>query len=720
MKCIVLLVVICVALTSSVEGFINGLISSVKTEINSVVTGVKATANHITSGDVFDAEKSHYATKTSCCLDTGKHLKFPDLHIYLLGLCDFNTGFASHGDKDKGWRTDDTWKWMSVPCNCGRFVVDDDFDAEGNDYAVNYYGACIECPTNCRPTIRGFPAQWPPPEDNNILNEASNDPYIFNEHSACRCEINGKPVGFDQYYDKGRGRACPPYQFWNERHKTWTDSREEEWPGFAGPKNQMQAQCEYCGSNQFYRSIHPTEDGKSCDCGQEATYNYKIKRCQCKDKNAMFNYFSKTCRSCPSGATYDVQLNKCDCPDNKEYIVTTNVCCAENEFKYNGKCESCPENSKKGTGNTCICNNGFTFDTNSRTCYCRFATFVFGQGTVYKDGVMIGDQCQEKKTCSSTSFYNHHTNECCYKGYNLLIGKKCMSCPFGSVAKQQIRNSKGFTIDQTCECNSLNGVQRAYKRYLSSGISYIIGKCLKCPEGVWGQATKDERLFYTGCKCPNGWIFDQSMDAMDDSHTGNCFCPEDSIINGQFCTKCPTRVTAADGSITIGSVPSDDRSTCVCEAGFDYDFATNKCICSSGKSIIKGGMCVKCPYGFSVKGECPCPSVNEGDTKYIYNITTNECQCPQNYVLQNGKCVCDNLSRIDDDIFLYEMFVNVTNSDGTEREEKVCKQISFETLFDIQDLLAADTSCNNYIDLINNFVVDINNEIDGSTGGSSE
>ena len=675
---------------------------------NYIKDDVSTKTQMVTSGAILDPDKAMAIAKMKCCNREGTRMGFPDTvpdaeaypeppHTGLSHNCQLSPGSL---DRNKGWLgsdLDDPLRTLHHECNCGKYVIkwddakqkhvydDDYFNPDKNQYAVNWYGACIECPWNAKPRRAGGPAVFVAAQ---TLGNLEPD-YQYNKFSACLCtdHSSGTRVGYNQYDNV----CCDDKEYW---HEAGSDSK-----------------CVRCEGGS---TVH--EEGKSCECeGEGASYDYTDKKCYCDDGQSI--YYGNECAECPTGSTYNRETNSCVCPNNRMYNRLYNICCEEGEFLYNGRCRTCPGGSTRTyDSKVCACpTQGETFHINSWTCQCEFQ---YNAWSTPKAGVYMGTggsvQCVQKKVCRSQHglYYNPNKNTCCRYVDQLILQGECQTCPIGSRAVFNLNNGTR-SIPQTCQCQPVNAidggyVDRVYKKNLPSGVAGTWGKCLKCPEGDWGKATQNLRRYYHDCKCPNGWLFSQTMPPKDSDYTGNCYCPLiGHILNGPdsngitHCVKCPEGGKTASGVVTIGSKPSADRSTCECENGFRYDFGLNKCVCDGQRSVIAGGICVACPYGQTlVRGTCACPSHLVGEA-YIFDSETKTCVCERNYVFdsETKTCVCDPLSRIDEDIFLYEHFFETTYDDGRTETQKMCKEISFETLFAVKDVLYENTDlCPGIID----------------------
>ena len=187
------------------------------------------------------------------------------------------------------------------------------------------------------------------------------------------------------------------------------------------------------------------------------------------------------------------------------------------------------------------------------------------------------------------------------------------------------RQGGGPTFDETCKCpEGFFYFPRANTCFCKRGFfkppSEIPPGCEPCPEGTvafngrcvprcTGDQPRPYRSYWDGEKCVQCGSGLQGLN-------GRCiplFCESGLQLNEEKGVCECNQITLPDGSC----------QSCDFGKGFQFDRATNRCLCQDGL-VNKNGTCVSCSAGFSSSngGECvPCPGKRykpEGERICLY------------------------------------------------------------------------------------------------------
>lgn len=233
--------------------------------------------------------------------------------------------------------------------------------------------------------------------------------------------------------------------------------------------------------------------GNNCLC-VAGFYRYNNGACKACPSNSRPNPAQTTCTCNRGDQTFDIINNKCvvknNCGTNQVVGNNGQCVCVAGAVRYNNQCRQCPTNSKANQNtNTCVCQDGFTFDAQNNNCVSRC-----GLSQVWKNG-----KCE------------------CISGYS-WFGNGCRQCP----------QSARPTADQrACVCSSATAI------YISNS-----NICLECGANSQPNAQK------TACLCLPGFTLNNNVcesqvqcEFNQDLVNGNCQCKFGWVQLGPQCVE---------------------------------------------------------------------------------------------------------------------------------------------------------------------------------------
>jgi hypothetical protein len=457
-------------------------------------------------------------------------------------------------------------------------------------------------------------------------------------------------------------------------------------------------------------ALHSSPKGSfffmNCACAHGYAFNSIIGLCQACDAGTYKNVVSNTqgCIPCPSysGSASNATVREfCVCNPgytNKRDIgdfVVCNACvpgtykatigsmecqeCAANTFKSNagpGNCTKCTDLSSSFLGSVqqsdCKCNSGSSMLDNATCALCipgKMASTNANGSNICMDCVAGNwksnygpgncSACSINSICDAGAV---HVGACvCVGGYSRNNQNLCIPCDEGffsnfvglfRTTQPQLRceicpqNTYAALPgqDNCTDCptftttNGLAGAKTIQSCVCSAGNTLVNGQCVQCSSGKF-KALPGDAVCYS---C----YYDNSVPSIDRT---TCVC-DSGYYGHDMCTKCPGPNTV---SVT-GSTILDD---CKCDAGYSQTVSNgvNVCEhCAAGsykmtassypcspceagkfKSFTGRGHCTAClPGKFSVKVGASlstvCTSCESGS--YSTSLSENACvQCPQSY-----------------------------------------------------------------------------------------
>lgn len=350
--------------------------------------------------------------------------------------------------------------------------------------------------------------------------------------------------------------------------------------------------CKACEAGKFKNIVSSTHACIPCPADSTTMPNATVRdECLC---NAGFTNNRNAgvfvvCEACESG-TYKKNIGSTPCQE-----------CEANSFKSvvgPGNCTSCtprstsPARSVERTN--CVCDFGSTMDDNSTCPLC-----VPGkQASTRSNGTHVCENCEQGKWKSSSGLGN------------------CTACSLYSTC------SAGAVEVGACVC--VGGYSRNYLNmcvvcdagYFSTFVGFFRtiqnqADCSICPQNTYGALTGQENC----TQCPSGTTTNtfQGMQSIN-----SCVCTAGNTRDDGACVVCPTgkyKESPGDASCIncyyANSVPSTDRTTCVCQSGY---------------------------YGFHGCTQCPILHT----TSVLGSTTIANCQCDAGYshIVVNGVTSC--------------------------------------------------------------------------------
>ncbi|KAL4481488.1 hypothetical protein ABPG74_007577 [Tetrahymena malaccensis] len=220
----------------------------------------------------------------------------------------------------------------------------------------------------------------------------------------------------------------------------------------------------------------------------------------------------------------------------------------------------------------------------------------------------------------------------CNSGYygNLNRGDQCQQCPQGTTSSTPSSSDPNFDVDSCSICQQNYFMQSQAisppKRFLLTATAAV---CIQCPSGSGNANGPTSVGDETQCnQCQANYYMTAQVSK---SKAAQCSpCPANSFSNAStsvgFCT-----------CFDSNAIPlSSSQTTCACPNGYVGKVATAKgqsgCQKCGQNQFISGNTCVTCADGSTVNKDltgCTCNDSSDGTIPW--SLTTNVCQCKQNY-----------------------------------------------------------------------------------------
>ncbi|KAL4433200.1 hypothetical protein ABPG74_010895 [Tetrahymena malaccensis] len=383
------------------------------------------------------------------------------------------------------------------------------------------------------------------------------------------------------------------------------------------------SQCTLCAQGYYLKNNQCIQCSPNCQngCQNQSTCSSCYTPYRDPNNNCM----------CIGGTTEQVGSipgqGQCVCQNNQYFDTTNNICklCSNS---FGSTCTSCLQTGCL----TCDQSNGGQYiDPNSHSCVACITTF--------------GSQCL---SCSATQcssclvgFYLNAQNQCTMCNQNCSGGcqsaNQCNSC----YTSYRDPNNQCACVDGRHSVPAQNQNQRllqsTHQRLLgltdqcvcnSDRVEQLNGVCKLCSSLFGGQCTSCN--LQTCLTCINGSYVNQS---------GQCQCPSDQYLDvgsltclkcaiqySQYCKSCNSTTCLDCGDINSQYIAN--TKTCQCIQGYFVSSRVNNSFTCQQCSQKYGTNCTVC-------NETTCQNCQNG---YIYNPTSQQCECPTGYAVKNNYC----------------------------------------------------------------------------------
>jgi len=271
---------------------------------------------------------------------------------------------------------------------------------------------------------------------------------------------------------------------------------------------------------------------------------------------------------------------------------------------------NCPTNSALTNG-SCVCNNGFYYSAATTCSACNAQCATCSTSAAACSTCIDTTHMTAAPACSCPASSTLTNGNCvCNPGYYYSSNTMCSACS---------------TQCSTCTTSSTNCLTCVDTTHMSAAPSCT------CPSF--------STLTNNACVCNSGYYYSSN------TVCSPCTTPCAQCVNqATFCTACAdsTHMTLSNGVCTCTD-PNASFSTssnkCVCNNGYYFNSSYNKCVlCSSGCAICaSASSCSTCYDPTNTinnsNGSCSCIDRNS-----VFNPSNNVCQCAPGYY--KGTTVC--------------------------------------------------------------------------------
>ncbi|EAS05332.2 transmembrane protein, putative (macronuclear) [Tetrahymena thermophila SB210] len=318
---------------------------------------------------------------------------------------------------------------------------------------------------------------------------------------------------------------------------------------------------------------------------------------------------------------------QCVCQNNQYYDTTNNICklCSQS---FGSTCTSCLQ-----TGCiTCDSSSGGQYiDPNSHSCVACATTF--------------GAQCL---SCSTTQCST------CNIGYYLNAQNQCtncnQNCSGGCSSANKCNSCYTNYRDPNNQCNCIDGrhsvpASNQNQRILQSTHQRLLGQTDQCVcnsdrvEQPNGQCQLCSALFGSQCTSCNLQTCLTCINGSYANQSGICQCPSDQYLDvgsltclqcatqySQYCKSCSSTTCLDCGDPNSQYIPT--TKACQCIQGYFVSSRVNNSFTCQQCSQKYGSNCTVC-------NETICQNCQNG---YIYNPTSQQCECPVGYAVKDNIC----------------------------------------------------------------------------------
>ncbi|CAG9316198.1 unnamed protein product [Blepharisma stoltei] len=419
--------------------------------------------------------------------------------------------------------------------------------------------------------------------------------------------------------------------------------------------------------------------GNACTCNSGYFYSSTTQCSQCDPHCSTCSTSATTCVAC-SDSTHMTPAPACVCPANSSLFVSSCVCNQGYYYSSSTVCSACSTNcltcstqpticdtcvdsvhmtSPPGcycpansilSGNSCVCNNGFYFSSNSlcSVCSSNCATCNTGNACltcVDTTHMTAAPNCQ----CPANS--SLQGNACvCNAGYyfsdNLTCSPcqgNCKTCSTSATTCTSCTDSVHMGDAPICNC---------------PGASTVVQGACVCNAGYYFSSNTVCSECQDQCATCSGSA-DNCLACVDTTHmTGApaCACPANSAIVQNACV-CNTgyfysSVTQCSACASQCATCSNTNTNCNTCIDTTHMTAAPTCACPSN-SILIGGTCT-CSQGYFYSTATTCTQCQpqcltcsnsatncDSCTDTVHMTAAPACACPTNSAISNGKCICN-------------------------------------------------------------------------------
>ncbi|KAL4481348.1 hypothetical protein ABPG72_010501 [Tetrahymena utriculariae] len=383
------------------------------------------------------------------------------------------------------------------------------------------------------------------------------------------------------------------------------------------------SQCSQCAQAYYLKNNQCLQCSQNCQNG--CTSELVCNSCYTPYRDANNNC------ACIGGATEQVGSipgqGLCVCQNNQYYDTTNNICklCSQS---FGSTCTSCQQTGCLACDQS---SGGQYIDPDSNFCVACLTTF--------------GDQCI---SCSATQCSK------CNVGYYLNAQNQCticnQNCSGGCSSADQCNSCYTNYRDENNQCNCVDGrhsvpaadqnqriLQSTHQRLLGltdqcvcnadrveqqNGVCQLCsslfgGQCASCNLSTCLTCINGSYVNQSGvCQCPS----DQYLD------TGSLTCLKCASLYSQYCKSCNSTTCLNCGNANSQYIAN--TKTCQCIQGYFVSSRVNNSFTCQQCSQKYGSNCTIC-------NETACQNCQKG---YIYNPSSQQCECPTGYAVKNNYC----------------------------------------------------------------------------------
>ncbi|KAH9502812.1 hypothetical protein Btru_074528 [Bulinus truncatus] len=260
----------------------------------------------------------------------------------------------------------------------------------------------------------------------------------------------------------------------------------------------------------------------------------------------------------------------------------------------------CPFGSTR-SGNTCVCNSPFTYNSGSNTCECSNTCplnakrssncgCVCDSPYVYNSGSNTCD-CASTRQCPSNGYRNSTCDCVCYSPYVYNSGANTceipLQCPFGSTRSGNTcvcnspftYNSGSNTCDLPLQC-PFNSRQSGNTCVCNSPFTYNSGSnTCECTKTCPSNSQINNRC---ECECNSPNAYNSATNTCDRVFCNlACTSPQQPDASCSFCESQQCSVACPSGSI------QNMDCSCTCAVGYEFNQTLQQCVSVTKYSVCK-------------------------------------------------------------------------------------------------------------------------------------
>ncbi len=419
--------------------------------------------------------------------------------------------------------------------------------------------------------------------------------------------------------------------------------------------------------------------GNQCLCRHDYAWNATHQICKALNSgniscNALVECYDHdflglcngTC-TCLPGCIFYPLTNNCRAPCNGTIACRNDTFCIPD---MNGGCY----------GGYCSCRAGYFWDLTLSLCSpCAAGTYKSSDGPgsclpcavgKYSGiGSTICNECPTGNSCPTASSDPIQCNSGWYQ--DQYSQTNCKPCPAGTYAEV-----KGLITCAHCPAGYMSSARSSLCTPCNTGYyssSYGSASCYEC-----GPGTYQNLAAQTGCiPCPVGYYEDEMGKTQCKACPAGTYNNQTGMSTVNACVVCPpSTYNANTGSAECTACPPDSKSEinatiCTCNNGSYYNSTEPINYCPGTLSLLNlvlvcdefcttcnvtATNCTSCAENTFIPaagGACHCPTENGFSVVYSNTLQTNQCVCPDNTLLQRGKCrschpLCDGCTVLSD------------------------------------------------------------------------